>query len=162
MRILRDRRGQTLPSGVIAALLLIVVAAALVDGLNLLSTKQRCLEVASAASLRGASRGRDYATYLSTGLIALDTAAAQAEAIDAVDAGLTAMGLSGYTVRVEVLDTPGGGAIANYPPGQTWSDTEPAVGVYLEVPVETFFMQAVNGSNPVVVHVFAAAGVTMQ
>ena len=162
MSLLWDRRGQTFTSGVVVVLLLIVVAATLIDGLNLLSTKQRCLEVASAASLRGASRGRDYAYYMSTGLIALDTTAAQTEAIGAVDASLTAMGLSGYTVRVEVLDAPGGGSIANYPPGQAWSDTEPAVGVYLEVPVETFLMQAVNGGNPVVVHVFAAAGVTMQ
>ena len=162
MRLLSDRRGQTFASGVVAVLLLIAVAAALVDGLHLLSIKQRCLEVASAASLRGASRGRDYAYYLTTGQIALDRSAAQIEAFDAAAAGLSRLGLSGYTVQVEVLDAPGGGSIAGFPPGQTWSDTEPAVGVYLEVPVDTVFMRAINGGSRVVLHVFATAGVTGQ
>ena len=72
------------------------------------------------------------------------------------------MGLSGYTLRVEVLNAPGGGSLADFPPARTWSDTEPAVGIYMEVPVETVFMQAVNGGGPVVLHVFAAAGVTSQ
>ena len=162
MRLLSDRRGQTFASGVVAVLLLIVVAAALVDGLHLLSMKQRCLEVASAASLRGASRGRDYAYYLATGQIALDAATAQIEAFDAAAAGLSGLGLSGYAIQVEVLDALGGGSIAGFPPGQTWSDTEPAVGVYLEVPVETVFMWAINGGSRVVLHVFAAAGVTGQ
>ena len=162
MRLLSDRRGQTFASGVVAVLLLIAVAAALVDGLHLLSMKQRCLEVASAASLRGASRGRDYAYYLATGQIALDRSAAQTEAFDAAAAGLSGLGLSGYTIQVEVLDAPGGGSLAGFPPGRTWSETEPAVGVYLEVPVDTVFMQAINGGSPVVLHVFAAAGVTAQ
>ena len=162
MRFILNRRGQTLASAVVATVLLLVVASGLVDGLNLLSTKQRCLEIASAASFRGVSRGRDYSYYLSTGQIGLDVSAAQNEAINAIDDGLTGMGLSGYTVQVEVLDAPGGGSIPNFPPGRTWTETEPSVGVYLVVPVDTFLMGLINGGGAVDVHVFAAAGVVTQ
>jgi Flp pilus assembly protein TadG len=162
MRFLIKKRGQTLASAVVATVLLLVVASGLVDGLNLLSTKQRCLEIASAASLRGVSRGRDYTYYLSTGQIGLDVFTAQSEATSMVDAGMTEMGLSGYTVQVEVLDAPGGGSISNFPPGRTWTETEPSVGIYMIVPVDTFLMGLINGGGPVDVHVFAAAGVTTQ
>ena len=162
MRFILNRRGQTLASAVVATVLLLVVASGLVDGLNLLSTKQRCLEIASAASLRGVSRVRDYTYYLSTGQIGLDVFTAQSEATSMVDDGMTGMGLSGYTVQVEVLDTPGGGSVSNFPPGRTWTETEPSVGVYLVVPVDTFLMGLINGGGSVDVHVFAAAGVTTQ
>ena len=52
--------------------------------------------------------------------------------------------------------------MADFPPGQTWMETEPAVGVYLEAPVETVFLQVVNGNSAVTLHVFAAAGVTTE
>jgi hypothetical protein len=159
MRFLKRKRGQTLASAVVAVVLLVVVAAALTDGLNLLSTKQRCLQIATAAALRGASRGRDWAGFISTGQMQLDVAAAQAEAVAAVDAGLIGMGLTGYTAQVEVLPDPDGGSIGNYPPGQTWSTPEPSVGVYLVVAVDTVLMGWINGGGPVDVHVFAAAGV---
>jgi hypothetical protein len=162
MRCLLNRRGQTLPSAVVVTVLLLVVASGLVDGLNLLSTKQRCLEVASAASLRGVSRGRDYSCYLSTGQIGLDADIARNETLDAIDDGLIGMGLSAYTAQVETLDAPGGGSIANFPPGRTWTEAEPAVGVYLVVPVDTFLIGLVTGGGPVDVHVFAAAGVLTQ
>jgi hypothetical protein len=162
MRFLIKKRGQTLASAVVATVLLLVVASGLVDGLNLLSTKQRCLGISSAASLRGVSRGRDYTYYLSTGQIGLDVSTAQSEATSVVDDGMTGMGLSSYMVQVEVLDAPGGGSIPNFPPGRTWTETEPSVGVYLVVPVDTFLMGLINGGGPVDVHVFAAAGVTTQ
>ena len=161
MRLLREMGGQTMASGVVAVLLLIAVAAGAVDGLHLLTLRQRCLEIASAAALRGASAGRDYAGYLATGQIGLDVVAAGDEAAMAADAALTALGLSGYTIKVEVLDAPGGGSVADFPPGQTWTETQPAVGVYLEVPGDTALMQAVIGS-PATLHVFAAAGIATQ
>ena len=148
-------------SGVIAALLLIVIASALVDGLYLLSTRQRCLEIASAAALRGVSVGRDYTGYLVTGQIGLDVVAARDEATNAADTALAALGLTGYTIRVEVLDAPRGGSVADFPPGQTWTETQPVIGVYLQVPGDTVFLQALIGS-PVTLHVFAAAGVTTE
>ncbi|MBN1937195.1 MAG: hypothetical protein JW934_21225 [Anaerolineae bacterium] len=148
-------------SGIIAVLLLIAVSAALIDGLHLLTLRQRCLEIASAAALQGISRGRDYAYYLVTGQIALDAVTARDEATNAADAALTALGLSGYTIRVEVLDAPGGGSVADFPPGQTWTESQPAVGVYLDVPGSTLFMQAVTGA-PVALRVFAAAGVETE
>ena len=162
MRWLRERRAQTMASGVLVILLLLVTAATVVDGLHLLTMRQRCLEIASAAALQGTSRGRDYAHYLATGQIALDVVAARDEATRAADAALTALGLSGYTIQVEVLDAPGGGSLSGFPAGRTWMETEPAVGIYLEVPVQTVFLHIVNGSSAVTLHVFAAAGVTTQ
>jgi len=162
MRWLRERRAQTMASGVLVILLLLVTAATAVDGLHLLTMRQRCLEIASAAALQGTSRGRDYAYYLATGQIALDVISARDEATSAADAALAALGLSGYTIRVEVLDAPGGGSLSGFPPGQTWMETEPAVGVYLEVPVQTVFLHIVNGSSAVTLRVFAAAGVTTE
>lgn len=161
MDFLADKQAQIIVAGVVAVLLLIVVVAALTDGLHLLSVRQRCLEIASAAALRGTSAGRDYSGYLATGQIGLDVIAASDEAANAADAALMAMGLSVYTIHVEVLDAPGGGSIANFPPGQTWTESKPAVGVYIEAPGDTIFMQAVIGA-PVTLHVFAAAGVATE
>jgi hypothetical protein len=162
MRWLRERRAQTMASGVLVILLLLVTAATVVDGLHLLTTRQRSLEIASAAALQGTSRGRDYAHYLATGQIALDVGTARDEATNAADAALAALGLSGYTIRVEVLDAPGSGSLSGFPPGQTWMEAEPAVGVYLEVPVQTVFLHMVSGDSAVTLHAFAAAGVTME
>lgn len=161
MKLLAGKRGQTLASGAVAVLLLLVVASGLVDGLHLLSTRQRCLQVASAASLRGASRGRDYAYFLSTGQPGLNALTAQAEAVRAADDGMARMGLAGYALQVEVLDVPGG-SIDDFPPGRIWTAREPSVGVYLVVPVDTLLMGPINGGGPVDVHVFAASGVTTQ
>ena len=162
MRWLRERRAQTMASGVLVILLLLVTAATVVDGLHLLTTRQRSLEIASAAALQGTSRGRDYAHYLATGQIALDVGTARDEAIGAADAALAALGLSGFTIQVEVLDAPGGGSLPGFPPGQTWTEVEPAVGVYLEVPVQTVFVHMISGDSAVTLHVFAAAGVEME
>ena len=162
MRWLRERRAQTMASGVFVILLLLVTAATVVDGLHLLTMRQRCLEIASSAALQGTSRGRDYAHYLVTGQIALDVITARDEATGAADAALAALGLSGYTIQVEVLAAPGSGSLSGFPPGQTWMETEPAVGIYLEVPVQTVFLHIVNGSSAVTLHVFAAAGVTTE
>ena len=159
--MLFDRRAQTMASGVIAVLLLIVVASALIDGLTLLSTRQRCLEIASAAALRGTSAGRDYAGYLSSGQIGLDPIAASDEAVRAADDALHALGLTGYVVRVEVLAAPGGGSVSDFPPGRTWTEATPAVGIYLDVPGDTVLMQAIL-SAPVSLRVFAAAGVETE
>jgi hypothetical protein len=162
VRLLAGKRGQTVASGVVAVLLLLVVASGLVDGLHLLSTRQCCLQVASAASLRGASRGRDYAYFLSTGQPGLNALTAQAEAVRAADDGMARMGLAGYVLQVEVLGAPGGGSMSSFPPGRTWTATEPSVGVYLVVPVDTLLVGPISGGGPVDVHVFAAAGVTTQ
>lgn len=158
-RFLLGRRGQTLASAVVGVVLLVVVAGALTDGLNLLSTKQRCLQVATAAALRGSSRGRDFGGFVGTGQMRLDVATARVEAETAVSAGLVSVGLGSYTAQVEVLPDPGGGSVGNFPPGQTWSASEPSVGVYLVVPLDTVLMGWIDGGGPVDVHVFAAAGV---
>lgn len=159
---LRGRSGQTTAAGVVLVLLLVVVTSFLTDGLALLTTRQRCLEVASSAALRGASLGRDWNTYLITGQMLLDETTARSEALTTVDAGLEDLSLIDYTTRVEVIPGPDGGSIPDFPPGKTWSASEPGVGVYIEARVNTVWMGLVNGGGPVVVHAFAAAGVTEE
>jgi hypothetical protein len=67
---------------------------------------------------------------------------------------------------VRVLPGPTGGSISDYPPNPvrsgaglgSWSSSEPAVGVYLEVSVN-WVMLDVLGNQPKTVRVFASAGV---
>lgn len=159
--MLTDRTGQTWVSGIVAVLLLVMAAAGLVDGLYALSMHQRCQEIASAAALRGSGQGRDYDYYLANGQISLDAVVSKDKAIQAADAAMAGLGLSGYTIQVEVLDVPGGGSVANFPPGKVWSESKPAVGVYIEAPINSVLVQAVF-SMPFTIHVFAAAGVETQ
>jgi hypothetical protein len=41
-------------------------------------------------------------------------------------------------------------------------ETEPAVGDYLEVPLQTVFWHVISGGSAVTLHVFAAAGVMTE
>jgi len=75
-------------------------------------------------------------------------------------------GIDTYVHDVRVLPDPGGGAIAGYPPRPVrlasgmgnWNSDEPAVGVYLEVPVNWLMLDMLNLQEKTV-RVFAAAGV---
>jgi len=59
-----------------------------------------------------------------------------------------------------------GGSVSGYPPEKVrlgeglgnWNSNEPAVGVYLEVPVNWLLLDQLNIQEKIV-HVFAAAGV---
>ncbi|MBU0494234.1 MAG: hypothetical protein KKB13_20490 [Chloroflexi bacterium] len=152
--------------GFLIMLALIVLVAVLVDLYALLQAKSWAYQVCTAAALQGAAYGRDYGPLYASGHLALDPVAAEQSARAAAQAALDRRGFAGYTVEVRVLPDPGGGTIAGFPPvapaapgGSTiWTTSEPAVGVYVALPVPVFFVSILNGSSELTVHAFAAAG----
>lgn len=148
-------RGQITLSAVVAVLLLMLVAGALVDGLNWIAVRHQALQIAQDAALQGCRAGMDYEAYLYSGEIRLNEAAARERALAVVAQEAP---WEQYTVLVVVLPEPHGGAAAGFPPhpnaGPGWTADSPAVGVYLAVPVEPFFAGFLGGSE---IHVFAAA-----
>jgi len=160
---LADARGAATLWGAMASLVLILAAAAVLDVYRLSATRDWAYQVASDAALRGVSRGRDFASLTGTGVMSLDEGAAVYEAMSAASAALAEKGMSSYVLDARAL--PQGGIIYGFPPvprasqsGEgNWSSPEPAVGVYLEVPVPVVFFGWVNGAKVVSVHAFAAA-----
>ena len=162
----RQLRGQAAPAALVLVLLAMVLAAVVTDAVALLEMRQRGYRLAADAALQGTRGGMDYAAYVGGGEIWLDEALATITAEKAVDAALSAQGLTANAVLVRVLYKPTGGSIPGFPPhaaaqqggGMTWEATTPSVGVYLELPVETLFLSILIGGETVV-HVFAAASV---
>ncbi|MBU0491897.1 MAG: hypothetical protein KKB13_08615 [Chloroflexi bacterium] len=152
--------------GFLVMLVLIVLAAGLVDLYSLLQTKTWAYNVATDAALQGVASGRDYGSLYASGSMALNPAVAAATAQAAAEDALAARGFIGYNVEVQVLSDPGGGTVADFPPtaraapggATTWTTTEPAVGVYLRVPVRTFFARLITGGDELPIHAFASAG----
>ncbi len=103
------------------------------------------------------------------GYLTLDGATAQAAAEDTLHAALQQRGLDGAaTYDIRVHTTTGPASFPGYPPvaraaisGTSWAPTDPAVGVYLVVPVRPILYGWVNANQTVDVHVFAAAGVVL-
>lgn len=169
----RDRSGQALASGVLMVIVLLLVAAGLVDAYALLEARAWGYRVAEAAALRGASRARDWEHATATGEMRLLEDIAQSEAMDLVGREMAVRGVAEFEADVRVLPETSGGAVLGFPPlavasqfGESgWSEDGPSVGVYLAFPVETFFFGLVvpggnemEGGHRVQVHVFAAAG----
>lgn len=162
----RRCRGQSMPMALLLVLLLMAVAAVATDVTALLETRQRGYRLAADAALQGTRAGVDYSAYVGGGEIWLDAEVAEQEALRVVQTALLTQGVAGYQVQVRVLPAPTGGEIANFPPhaaaqqvgGTTWRLPAPSVGVYLELPVATLFLDVLLGT-PTRVHVFAAASV---
>lgn len=160
---LGENRGAAALWGAMATLVLILVAAAVLDVHRLSATRNWAYQVASDSALRGVSRGRDFASVAESGSMLIDEISARQEATMAVEAALAEKGVAQYVLDVRVL--PEGGVVYGYPPvprasqsGETnWSSPAPGVGVYLEVPVPVAFFGWVNGADSVPVHAFAAA-----
>lgn len=164
--MITEKNGQTAVWGLLIMLVLIVIASGLVDVYRLYAARNWAYSAAQEAALAGASRGRDWNALLTSDEIRLDSAAAKSEAERILITEMSSRGIGSYTMDVRVLPDPGGGSIAGFPPqpvrlgdrlGQ-WSSNEPAVGVYLEVPVDWLMldMLTIHGKT---VRVFAAAGV---
>ena len=168
---MRKQKGQTTIAAALLVVVLILVAAGLTDVYLLLETRAWARRVAEDAAIIGAGAGRDWDGFIATGEMRLIEATAQATTLDALQDGLSERNASPTAIDVRVLAEPFGGSIPNYPPlgradifGQgDWTATEPAVGVYLSLPVETtFFGLTFGGNQPVELHLFAAAGVATQ
>lgn len=152
--------------GFLAMLVFIALSAGLVDIYRLYAARNWAYTVAQEAAMTGASRGRDWSSLTMDGNISLDPTLAKNEAHALVTAEMSARGISSYVIDVRVLPDATGGSVAGYPPRPVrmgsgmgnWNSNEPAVGVYLEVPVSWLMLDMLHTQEKTV-RVFTAAGV---
>ena len=164
--MIRDRKAQSVVWGFLAMMVFIAVASGLVDVYRLYAARNWVYSVAQEAAMAGASRGRDWSSIIGGGDIRLNATTAQDEAQRLIAAEMSARGISHYVMDIRILPDSTGGSIAGYPPRPVrlgsgmgnWSSNEPAVGVYLEVPVSWVMLDMLN-SQAKTVRVFASAGV---
>ena len=165
--------GQATAGGVVFIMIIILTAAVLVDVFHLMQVRNFAYGLAADAALVGASLGRDFTGYYEQphrGELWLDEHEARIAAENHVAEEMAAHGITDYYVQVEVITSPHGGTIPHFPPvpraslaGIThWTTDEPAVGVYLAIPVDTNLLGLVNGGGPVTVHAFHASKVTRR
>jgi hypothetical protein len=164
--MIRDRRAQSVVWGFLGMLVFIALASGLVDIYRLYAARNWAYGVAQEAAMAGASRGRDWSSFMVDGNVRLDPDQSSAQAQSVIVFAMSSREIAGYVVDVRVLPDPGGGSVAGYPPrpvrmasgAGNWNSNEPAVGVYLEVPVNWIMLDMLN-LNEKTVRVFAAAGV---
>ena len=164
--MLRDDKAQAAVWGLLTVLVLLILAAGLVDIYRLYAARTWTYSVAQEAALAGVSRARQWDDFLVSGSITLDEDVALTTAQSIVQSAMQVRGITDYQMDIRVLPDSSGGSIPDFPPYsvrlgeglENWSTDEPAVGVYLEVPVQwtllDFFDIPEKG-----VRVFAAAGV---
>ncbi len=164
--MIAEKKGQTAVWGLLILLVLIAIASGLVDIYRLYAARNWAYSAAQEAALAGASRGRDWNALMVGDEIRLDSTTAKTETERILIAEMASHRISGYTMDVRVLPDAGGGSIAGFPPRPVrlgdnlgeWSSSEPAVGVYLEVPVDWLMLDMLNIQGKTV-RVFASAGV---
>jgi hypothetical protein len=164
--MIQERKAQSAVWGLLTILVLVIIAGGLVDIYRLYAARNWAYTVAQEAALAGASRGRDWAYVSATGNIRLNSGLAISQAQQVVTAEMNTRGVSGYIVDFRVLPDPAGGTIVGYPPRPVrlgnsrgdWSANEPAVGVYLTIPVDWLLLDSfgIAGKS---ISVFASAGV---
>jgi hypothetical protein len=164
--MMTERKAQSAVWGLLSILILVVMAGGLVDIYRLYAARNWAYTLAQESALAGASHGRDWDAVHTTGLIQLDTTVASSSAQAVITSAMQARGITGYTAVIRVLPDPSGGMVSGFPPrpvrlGESlgdWSSNEPAVGVYLEVPVQWTILD-MFGIDLKTVRVFASAGV---
>ena len=164
--MIREKNAQSALIGLMTILVMVLIAGGLVDIYRLYAARNWAYSVAQEAALTGASRGRDWAAVAATGNIQLTPALAVSQSQQVVSAQMASRGIAGYTVDIRILPAPGGGTIPGYPPslvrlGESrgfWSSNEPAVGVYLTLPVDWLILDGF-GIAEKSISVFASAGV---
>ena len=167
----RDDRGSATIAGLLFTLILMVLAAAIVDIYRIQDTRTFAYSAANDAALRGASFGRDWDQFTATGQMTLDPYAATDAAQNALEQVMAARGITRFQYQIGVIPHPRGGTF-NLPAPcasraslwntTTWTETSPAVGVCVQVQVPTILLGLVNGNQSVTVNAFAAAGVVEQ
>lgn len=165
---MNDESGQVAVWTILGTLVLTLLIAGLVDLARLWAYRTWGYRVAESAALSGLAHSRDYAEYMATGAISLDTAVAYQDTVDALQDALAQrsdLTAATYDVRVHPTDTTA--VYAGYPPLERagmvrgdWAPEDPGVGVYLEFAVQPVLYGWVNGNKTVPIHVFAAASVT--
>ena len=107
----RLERGQASVAAALAVLLLVLLAAGIVDLVRLWEYRAWGYRAAEAAALAGAAGGRDFGSYVATGELALDTAVAGTTAEQALLTILAERGQNAiYDIRVQASG-----------PGTCWS-----------------------------------------
>ena len=164
--MIADHKAQSAAWGLLIILVFIAISGGLVDIYRLYSARNWAYTVAQEAALAGASRGRDWEYLASTGKIRLVSDIANPEAETLVRTEMESRGVIGYSMDVRTLSDPSGGVISGFPPNPVrlgdsrgnWTSSEPAVGVYLVVPVDWVFLDSL-GITGKTISVFASAGV---
>ncbi|HEY4722012.1 MAG TPA: hypothetical protein VII92_09210 [Anaerolineae bacterium] len=165
--MIKDTRGQIAAASALLVTIMILVAGALVDVYRLQEARDWAYRAAEAAAVTGSVTGRDLSTIYTIGQPRLDPGAGYAGAQQTIEAEIAQRGVAGAMYQIEVSEW-GGTEIAGFPPvpradlwgAGTWQTTEPAVGVYVEMPVTTFLL-GLTHQGIVTIHAFAAAGVNM-
>jgi hypothetical protein len=166
-----DERGSATVAGLFFTLILVALAAAIVDVYRIQDARTFAYSAANDAALRGASLGRDWDQFTTTGEMTLDPYAASGSAQAALEQVMQAREISNFQYQIGVIPNPGGGTFTLPAPclpraslwnTTTWTETQPAVGVCVALPVPTILFGLVNGNQPVTVNAFAAAGVVEQ
>jgi hypothetical protein len=169
--MLRDERGSATIAGLFFTLILMVLAAAIVDVYRIQDVRTFAYSAANDAALRGASFGRDWDQFTATGEMTLDPYVATDAAQGALEQVMQTRRLSSFRYQIGVIPNAGGGTFnlpvpctsrASLWNTTTWTETRPAVGVCVQVQVPTILFCLVNGNQPVTVNAFAAAGVVEQ
>ena len=163
----RCPRGQATLAAGLGILMLALLSAGVVDVARLWETRLWAYRVAEAAALAGASAGRDSTPFTASGPLPLNATAAQTAARDPLLSGLLERGLDGAAPSdTRVHPVPGPPSFPGSPPvarasqrSTPWSPVEPAVGVYLVIPVRPILYGWINGNAEIELHVFVAAGV---
>ncbi len=163
----RIERAQAVAWGLLFTLVLILVAAALIDLYRLVEVRNWAYSVAEEAARGGASQGRDWAYAAASGQMRLNAMTARNQAMRLVEAEMAYRGILDYAMYVQVLPDPTGGTADSYPPRTIrlgeglgdWTADEPAVGVYLEVYVSNLSLLRFAGLSSGWVHIFVSAGI---
>jgi hypothetical protein len=164
-----NERGSATVAGLFFTLILLVLTAAIVDVYRLQDIRTFAYSAANDAALRGASFGRDWNAYMASGQMSLDPNAATSAAQEAVEKTMQIRAIHQYQYQIGVIPNPGGGTSHLPSPcipraslwnTTTWTESQPAVGVCVEIQMPTLLLGLVNGNQSVTVNAFAAAGVT--
>ncbi len=166
----RDETGQAAVASFVLTMILVLIAGGLVDVYRLQEARNWGYRAAEAAALAGATLGRDLAPLYDPAIEGprVDPVTGHIRAEEVLRESLDRRGVTDASYQIEVLEW--GGTMLGFPPvaradmwmASDWTSSEPAVGVYLEMPVETWLLGLVSGDKAVDVHVFAAAAVTEQ
>lgn len=163
--MIRDTRGQIAVASALLVMILVLIAGALVDVYHLQAERTWAYRAAEAAAITGVANARDFSAVYAVGRPRLDPGAGYAGAQKTLEAEIARHGAAGVTYWIEVSEW-GSEEFAGFPPvpradlwrQSPWQTKEPAVGVYVELPVETWLL-GLTQQNIVTVHAFAAAGV---
>jgi Flp pilus assembly protein protease CpaA len=160
-------RGSIGPAALLFVLLAIVVAGGVVDLYRLQEAKAWAYRTAEAAALVGATQGRDLSTVYTIGQPRVDPVVGGTAAEVALAEAMVIRGATVYDYDVVVWEW--GGEVASFPPvsqADLWQETiwfveEPSVGVYIQMPVETFLLGLMFGADVEYVHAAAVAAVSV-